>query len=80
MNGVTPEQMAKGTEMSMDLIHEFRSMMVAEIGSDEPYFLKGINYSIADDNRDPEIIVPTEEDSRALEQDIEDYDEYVHNF
>lgn len=77
MNGMTPDQM-QSELISMDLIQEFRKMMVADLGDDEKFYWKGLKYTISNDEPDPadDEDIPIEE-LEALRQDIEEFDEYM---
>jgi hypothetical protein len=81
MNGMSAEQM-KSDDITMDLIHKFREMMVADLGDDEKFFWKGLVYTISKDNdTEPEFDIneldPNER--AALEYDTQEYDNYLEN-
>lgn len=59
--------------ITMNEIHEFRKMMVADLGADEKFFWKGLKYTISCDEIEPKT---TKEELEQLEQDIKDFDEH----
>lgn len=62
--GVTSEELKSTQMITMNEIHEFRRMMVADLGADEKFFWKGLKYTISCDEIEPKT---TKEELEQLE-------------